>query len=142
MTMHELLTNSGRALLPVLKRVQEEINKVTDGTDRAELDANEKLLYDRLTSLSENQMDQLVRSLEYLVRPVKYEGKLFKNSSGRYELVNGWYFATGYGIELFIPDNEEPNGGYWISTHIGHNGDYYAVGAPKLPLQGALARYR
>lgn len=142
MSMHELLVKSGSALLPTLKKVQREIQKTVDVTERDKLDADERLLYDRLTSLSENQMDQIVRSLEYLVLPVKYTGELHRNSEGRYELGNGYYFSSGYGIELFIPDEQRYTDGYWITTRIEHNGDYYAVGAPKVPLQGALARYR
>ena len=62
------------------------------------------------------------------------EGKLYKNSYGKYEINEYDPFGCGRVIELELC-------GTWVRTRIEHDGDdYYAVGLKGLKLDGLKAR--
>ena len=62
------------------------------------------------------------------------EGKLYKNSCGRYEIDDWTEFTCGDVLELELC-------GTWVRTRIEHDGvDYYAVGLKGLKLDGLKAR--
>lgn len=87
------------------------------------------------------KLDDVYWALNYLGRPVKVEGVLHKNSSGRYE-VEGIELTSGHGLEYLATDDrhcrydendEYVVTPYWRSSSIEHNGtDYYIVGADDL----------
>lgn len=121
------------------------------GLDIDRTNAEELFLTDELYGILDRLSD-ISHTLNYLDRPVKAEGRLHKNSNGRYEL-NGHEFSSGCGIEYLADDDrhmtydesdEYVSVPYWCSSRIEHDGnDYYIVGASKdLELEGLQVRYR
>lgn len=121
------------------------------GLDIDRTNAEELFLTDELYGILDRLSD-ISHTLNYLDRPVKAEGRLYKNSNGRYEL-NGHEFSSGCGIEYLADDDrhmtydesdEYVSVPYWCSSRIEHDGnDYYIVGASKdLELEGLQVRYR
>lgn len=121
------------------------------GLDIDRTNAEELFLTDELYGILDRLSD-ISHTLNYLDRPVKAEGRLHKNSNGRYEL-NGHEFSSGCGIEYLADDDrhmtydesdEYVSVPYWCASRIEHDGtDYYIVGASKdLELEGLQVRYR
>lgn len=81
------------------------------------------------------------RDMMYLRLPVRYRGKLHKQSNGRYCL-GEYELTSGCGIEVLVY-NDWSEEGRWIWTSIEHNGvDYYLVHQPDVCLEGLEARIR
>ena len=119
------------------------------GVETDETDPDQLFLRDELASVL-SDLDDAVRSLNYLSRPIKTEGTLHKQSNGRYE-VNGTELTSGHGVEYLATDDRHSvyvNGDYqpvpyWRSSRIEHNGkDYYIVGADIGSLEGLTVRIR
>ena len=117
--------------------------------DRA--DAEQLFLLDELQKLL-YKLDDVSYTLNYLCRPVKVEGVLHKNSTGRYE-VNGYELTSGNGIEYLATDDRHMRYNtnddyvptpYWKASRIEHDGkDYYIVGASDLnTLENVRVRIR
>jgi hypothetical protein len=101
---------------------------------------NDRLEYHLLYRVTEH-LEAALYDLSYLNGKVTAQGRLYKNSSGRYAINEDHYFTCGETIEILV--NEDEDGGYWVRTKIEHNGeDYYAVDRPKINLQGTMARVR
>lgn len=80
--------------------------------------------------------------LKYLSKPVKEQGYLHKNSSGRYELSSGTYVTCGSYVEALVDDGFYDVPG-WVCAAIEHDGrDYYLVGYSGVPLEGLQVRIR
>ena len=121
------------------------------GLEYDKSDADELFLLDEL-QLILSKIDNVSQTLNYLEKPIKVEGKLHKNSNGRYE-VKGIELSSGYGIEYLTTDDwhmrYDDNDNYvttpyWKSSRIEHDGtDYYIVGADYLDtLENVLVRIR
>ncbi|MFI3115532.1 MAG: DUF5348 domain-containing protein [Clostridia bacterium] len=79
-------------------------------------------------------------NIEYLSKPIKLEGKLFRNTYGKYEIENTekWY-SSGCIIE-YLCENDYP---CWKKSSIEYNGvDYYIVADNDIDLNGLLVRTR
>lgn len=133
-TMKELLGK-----LPLSVTVQK-VNQILENIEPSVLSADERLEYHLLNRVTEH-LEAALYDLSYLNKKVTAQGRLYKNSSGRYAINEDHYFTCGETIEILV--NEEKDGGYWVRTRIEHNGeDYYAVDRPKISLQGTMARVR
>lgn len=125
--------------LPISVTVQQ-VNRCLEKIEHSALSADERLTFHLLYKVTEN-LEAALDDLSYLNGKVTVQGRLYKNSSGRYAIDEDHYFTCGETIEILV--NEEENGGYWVRTRIEHNGeDYYAVDRPKINLQGTMARIR
>lgn len=90
-----------------------------------------------------DRLDWVNSELEYLKQPIREEGTLYLNDSGRYQIKgSNTYFASGYGIEFLIYD--EFNDTYsWHTSTVEHNGtDYYIVHYKDVSLNGLKVRVR
>ena len=88
-----------------------------------------------------HKLDQVSWGLDYLNRPVRYEGVLTLNSRDRYELC-GIELTCGSGLEILYYD-ELFERYTWIASSIEHNGkEYYFVAKPNIELEGVTARIR
>ena len=104
------------------------------------LNPDEAMLWSELCGIV-GLLDNASRGLRYLDRPIKREGKLRKNSRGRYEC-NGYELTSGSPVEVLVYDNFYERD-EWMATRVEHNGtDYYVVGKPSLNLSGVRARIR
>ncbi|WP_342404236.1 DUF5348 domain-containing protein [Brevibacillus sp. FSL K6-2834] len=125
--------------LPLSVTVQQ-VNRYLENIEPSVLSADERLEYHLLYRATEH-LEAALYDLSYLNKKVSAQGRLYKNSSGRYAINEDHYFTCGETIEILM--NEEEDGGYWVRTRIEHNGeDYYAVDRPKISLQGTMARVR
>ncbi len=125
--------------LPLSVTVQQ-VNRCLENIEPSVLSADERLTYHLLYRVTEN-LEAALYDLSYLNGKVTAQGRLYKNSSGRYAIDEDHYFTCGEIIEILV--NEEEDGGYWVRTRIEHNGDdYYAIARPKINLQGTMARVR
>lgn len=125
--------------LPLSVTVQQ-VNRCLENIEPSVLSADERLTYHLLYRVTEH-LEAALYDLSYLNGKVTAQGRLYKNSSGRYAIDEDHYFTCGEIIEILV--NEEEDGGYWVRTRIEHNGDdYYAIARPKINLQGTMARVR
>lgn len=125
--------------LPLSVTVQQ-LNRYLENLDPSFLTADDRLEYHLLYRVTEH-LEAALYDLSYLNGKVTAQGRLYKNSSGRYAINEDHYFTCGETIEILV--NEDEDGGYWVRTKIEHNGeDYYAVDRPKINLQGTMARVR
>lgn len=90
-----------------------------------------------------NTLDQINKDIAYLAKPVVDKGIIHHNSSGRYELPSGEYFASGSMCEILHYNNFYEKEG-WCLTRIEHNGsDYYATALGKdVSIDGKEVRIR
>jgi DNA primase len=125
--------------LPLSVTVQQ-LNRYLENLEPSVLSADDRLEYHLLYRVTEH-LEAALYDLSYLNGKVTAQGRLYKNSSGRYAINEDHYFTCGETIEILV--NEDEDGGYWVRTKIEHNGeDYYAVDRPKINLQGTMARVR
>lgn len=86
------------------------------------------------------QLEKFVDDMEYINRPVRAEGYLYKNVSGRYAFNNEQYLTSGSIIE-FLKVDEDGNTS-WVIDRVENNGkDYYLYNC-KSSLDGIYARKR
>lgn len=89
------------------------------------------------------KLDSINHILNYLQRPIKEEGTLYLNESGRYQIKgSATYYTSGNGIEFLTYDDY--NDSYsWHTSTVEHNGkDYYIVGYSEVSLNGLNVRTR
>ena len=107
--------------------------------DRA--DAEQLFMLDELRKIL-STLANVSHTINYLDKPIKAEGALYKNSNDRYE-INDIELSSGDSIEYLIANdcNHIP---HWCASRIEHNGtDYYIVGAADLgKLEGIRVRIR
>ena len=113
-------------------------------------DAEELFLMDELKNILA-MLDDVSYSLAYINSPIKAEGVLHQNNSGRYEF-NGIELTSGHGLEYLATDDhhykhdehgECINVPYWRSSTIEYSGNnYYIVGDLDLELEGLKVRIR
>lgn len=74
----------------------------------------------------EDKLSKVRRVIQGIYAPVVAEGRLIKNSSGRYEIEGtGYYFTSGSTVEVLVTrwkgDPQE-----WVKSSVEHDGtDYY-----------------
>lgn len=104
-------------------------------------DPNELMLLDTYRSIID-KLEGIHNQIEYLQKEIVDEGRLSKNSAGRYELPSGEYFTSGSPIEALIFDDWDEVE-KWVTTRVEHNGDdYYLYGHSEVKMEGLLARKR
>lgn len=86
------------------------------------------------------QLEDISSEVNYLNKPISIEGRLYKNTDGRYAFPNGDYLTSGNTVELLCQDEYDT---YWVKTTIEHSEDYYALDLGKeVSLEGMTARMR
>lgn len=118
------------------------------GLDFDKADPEQRFLQEELRQALDclEKADRIIKNLE---APIRYSGKLRKQSNGRYSL-DGRELSSGYCIEVLAPceyydckKDDYVEGREWVSTRIEHNGDdYYLVGYSKVKMDGLEARIR
>lgn len=123
----------------VLKNVLKELESVSRN-DEFEFDPKnaEEVFEASEMLIIADKLSDVVKSLKYLDKPILAEGLLKKGSNGRYTIQGANHELTsGYIIEAW---NDEDG---FCKTRIEHkDGDYYAVGFEKQPLNGLRVRIR
>ena len=92
------------------------------------------------------RLEEVGLDAEELTYPIIAEGKLHKNTYGRYE-VDGREITSGRAIELLTIDEEDEdrghNNGSWKRTRMEHNGeDYYFYHYRNIKPEGQTVRLR
>ncbi|MCM3716058.1 DUF5348 domain-containing protein [Alkalihalobacillus oceani] len=140
------MSYTGKEAFDEIRNLQSEIKKIVDkfgydGEDIIYDHSPDNNMYTDECRIMLNKMDDVVRNIRYLEKPIRDEGILRHNSDGRYEFESGTYFTSGDSIEIL-----EDEGDYsrWNATRIEHNGeDYYAVSLGKdISINGKRARCR
>lgn len=109
------------------------------GVDYDHDDPNVRLMVSELRACAE-KLDDAQHIMDYMCLPVTAESRLHKNSSGRYEMADGYYFCSGSPIEALIDEGDDT---YWVVSRVeSDGGDYYIVGYSKYPMEGMLVRRR
>lgn len=129
-------------LLPQMKRVVKMMEEVEeDWPEHFErLDPDDQFQRHMFYFITEN-LKNAQRTIEIIKAPVVSRGKLYKNSSGRYEYEKGNYFTSGCPIEFL--NEEEGRDPSWIYSRVEHNGeDYYIIGYPEVRMNGLHVRIR
>lgn len=86
------------------------------------------------------KLSQVSQNIEYLKRPIVYEGILHMNEHGRFEF-DGIELTCGMGVEILVQDYPEDSP-EWVASSIEANNGYYFVARPNLKLEGKRARIR
>lgn len=123
----------------LLKEMQYDQYEDLSGLD-LQCTAEEELLRDELRYVA-SKYDDARRTLNYLNREIAKTGKLFLNSSGRYEL-DGDEYTSGSTIEYLYYDDFKERERWSISRVESSNGKYYIYGNPKLEMDGLTVRRR
>lgn len=93
------------------------------------------------------KLDDVVRQLAYLDRPIKAEGTLRLMSNGRYSLITSTgeealECTSGTGIEVLLYEDDEDDA-TWLATRVeSTQGGYYLWNASKHPMESMRARVR
>lgn len=101
----------------------------------------------RLLNQLENELRRVKYKLDYWMMPVQFEGTLYKNSAGRYQVEGSeTYYTSGELIEFFTlccDTYEEKEVGAWVVSSVENtNGEYYIVGYPEIKLDGLRVRVK
>lgn len=127
-------------ILPVLKNTSEKLE--TEMYPSEHLDADTRFMISELRSLGYQHIEKVVSQLRYLQKEVYYEGALYINGNGRYE-IDGWELSSGSVIEIWAERYDES--AQWHIIRIEHShqhNGYYAYQWPELQLEGLKARVR
>lgn len=119
----DLIENGAWALRKSLKMFLDKYQEVEENTARSELSTDERsqlvILYQVQDKISDAYY--LLKNLD---KPVRAEGRLEKQSNGRYQ-VDGVELTSGSYVEFFDDDED---GGCYVPSRVEHNGeDYYIV---------------
>lgn len=131
--------NELEELLPRFKKIALSIQAMNESS-LSDLDIDKRSELNYLLCMA-TPLEQLISEVEYLKKPVKKQGTIYKNSQGRYEIDESNYFTSGSTIEVLSYDSFY-DCDLWIKTSIEHNEDYYAKAFPGMPLTGFEARVR
>lgn len=103
---------------------------------------NDRMLKNEIYNVLSN-LDDVSNKLDYLHKPILFEGYLKKNTNDRYEL-NGIEFTCGNVIEVLIYDDDFYDGKEcWVRSRIEHNGkDYYVISSADEKLDSLKVRVR
>ena len=111
-----------------------------DKIETKNLSADERFLFDRLVKALDG-LDIFVGAIDYISRPIKFEGTLRKNERGRHECEAREY-TSGCTIEYQTYDDFDERD-EWQLSRVEHNGnDYYIVADRDLSLDGLRVRVR
>lgn len=115
-----------------------------EGTWASETDDNLRSLYLQFSQLENSSVQNIIGYMKQLNRPIIAEGNLVLQENKRYS-VDGHELSSGSPVEIYDDEDEEEHYHYWYPTRIEHSheyGGYYAVGRPKIKLDGKKARIR
>lgn len=125
----------------IFDNIEREINKMSNpyGNMPDEFDHNyddeEERFKHNQALLIVDRLDDIKRSLDWINKPIIAEGRLYKNSNGRYEL-EGIEITSGRPIEAWENDYG------WIRTRIEHSEDYYIYDLKEQDINNTLVRIR
>jgi hypothetical protein len=137
-----------REAVPILKKLVDDLEWIESEFVPSEATEEERSLVKHLQGLGGNPFDETAWRLERMFAPdIIAQGRLFKNSSGRFEIEGtDIYFTCGSGCEIYVPyyyDDDEGENMTWVPTSIeAQNGEYYFTARPDFPMMGALVRIR
>jgi len=135
-----------RKALPLIKELIEDLEQIENSFRPAAATEEERSQVKHLRALSGSAFDEAGWRIERMFLPVVAQGRLVKNSSGRYEIEGtDYYFTSGSSCEIYVSfyeDDEPGENMTWVPTRIEHNKDYYFVARPGLSPAGVLARVR
>lgn len=146
---YTLFTDDGLNVLHELEKLSVEIERFSgllgyegENVQYDPDNLNDRFLIRQFTQINE-ELSKVNRKIKYLLKPVKEQGFLKRNSSGKYELPSGVYLTSGSICEILY-DDVKNDLQYWLFTTIEHNGeDYYATALGKdTSLNGKLIRVR
>lgn len=121
--LKDLVENGAWALQKSLKLFLDKYQDVEDNTARSSLTVEERSNFMMLYQVQDKISDAYYL-LKNLDKPVRAEGRLEKQSNGRYQ-VDGVELTSGSYVEFYEDDED---GGYYIPSRVEHNGeDYYIV---------------
>jgi len=103
---------------------------------------NDRMLKNEIYNVL-SMLDDVMIKLDYLNKPILFEGYLKKNKNRRYEL-NGIEFTCGNIIEALIYDDDFYDGKEcWVRSRIEHNGkDYYIISSADEKIDNLKIRVR
>lgn len=126
-----------------LKSVTKDLRAIEDSWPDHFTDDPDDRYQRNMFALIEDRLSDVRRDIQGLFVPVVAEGRLIKNSSGRYEIEGTDYeFTSGRGIEvLYTYYDDEPK--VWIKSTVEHNGaDYYLTNLTGVSMEGLRARVK
>lgn len=133
-----------KELFELSYKIERILSVVDDQPDNIDYDPNnpdEIMLYYKYRSMLDKLSD-IKYDLDYLKRPIKEEGTLYKQSNGRYTIDGDYEFSSGSPIEVLVYDELDERE-EWVSTRIEYtNNDYYFFHLKETPLEGAKVRRR
>ncbi|PET53638.1 hypothetical protein CN514_18730 [Bacillus sp. AFS001701] len=133
-----------KELFELTYKIERILSMVDDQPDNIDYDPNnpdECMLYYKYRSMIDKLSD-INYELNYLKRPIKEEGALYKQSNGKYTINGDYEFSSGSRIEVLVYDDLDERE-EWVSTRIEHtNNDYYFFHLKETPLEGAKVRRR
>ncbi len=130
-------------LLPQMKTLAKEINKLENGDWHEYFDRNDPDEMFRLNTVFKvgDNLRTAYRALENMNASIIGQGTLYRNDKGRYEYAPGHYYNSGSPIEFLYQDDDGE--ATWIASSVEHNQtDYYIVSHPKLDMNGLQVRER
>jgi hypothetical protein len=134
--MKERLINDLRQLEGTLKRITKDLQKAEDSwSDHFnESDPEDMYLRSQFYRI-EDKLSDVRHMLQGIGAEVVAQGRLYHNSSKRYEIEGtDYYFTSGESIEVLYD-------GQWIPSSVEHNGnDYYLTRLKDVSMHGLMAR--
>lgn len=139
--MKKVIHDALAGLMPKLHMVQAAIEGAEEGwTENYDRnDPQDQYLRKEYGAIGE-RIDDIRTAFDLLNAQVVAEGQLAKNGLGRYE-VGGFELNSGSRVE-YLQRGEHGWPDMWRASRIEHNGDYYIVAEPELPLAGVLVRVK
>lgn len=130
-------------VMPQLKKLSKQIEDIECGDWSNYFNPNdpdEMFQFNTFMHIGKS-LNEVIRSFEYMNKPVVAEGILHRNRAGRYNLYDHIYYTSGSGIEFLYEYSDGER--VWVTSRVEHNGiDYYIVSYPDVQMGGLHVRYR
>lgn len=131
--------------LPLLRQLSNDLENLEEAFNAENSTAEERSYVCHLFKIAGSQFDTAAWQTERMFLPVKAEGILRKNLSGRYEIEGTDIELTcGSYVEALLPyySGEDSDIQAWVPTSIEYDGDYYFAARTKAILDGVTVRIR
>ena len=139
-------------LFLLMEDINKDLSYIENDFNANSASEEERSQVKHLRAIANRPFDETFGRLQHLfAKEIVVCGKLEKNNSGRYQIVEtDYYFTSGSKCEAYLPywgtDSEEENPLYtWVPTSIEFNNnkhDYYFTAEPDISLLGIIVRVR
>ncbi|WP_196591398.1 DUF5348 domain-containing protein [Pectinatus frisingensis] len=129
---------------PIIQELIEDLAWIQNEFNPEHATEEERTYVMHLLGLGSNCFDESDWRLKRMLAAIGKQGRLIRNSSGRFEMEGtDIEFTCGSSCEVYAPYfSDEEEWMTWLPTSIEYSSDYYFTARPDMKLEGALVRVK